>query len=157
MIDSAATSRAKRRSQNDFACQIAFDAPRGRVFDAVATITGLRAWWTPIIRGSPAPSGQLRFEFKGLDECIVMRVDRARRPDSVRWTCLEHTGLAEWSGTQVTFDLAEPSAQACDLRFRHIGLKPKLTCYEDCRQGWNHFLASLVCYVERGQGMPFGI
>lgn len=156
MMESAAKSKAKRRSQADFACRVSFSAPRARVFDAIATINGLRGWWTPITGGSPSPGGQLRFEFKGLDECIIMQVDRARRPDSVHWTCAMHTGLPEWAGTKVTFNLVERTAKICDLRFRHLGLKPKLMCYDDCRQGWEHFLASLVAYVEKGKGMPFG-
>ena len=150
-------SVAKRHSNTDFACRVAFNAPRGRVFDAIATINGLRGWWTPITGGSPALGGQLRFEFKGLDECIIMQVERASRPGSIHWKCEMHTGLAEWHGTKVTFDLVERTAKTCRLRFQHVGLKPKLMCYDDCRQGWEHFLASLVAYVERGQGMPFGV
>jgi uncharacterized protein YndB with AHSA1/START domain len=157
MMESKAKSRPKPRSRGDYACHVSFNAPRAQVFDAVATIKGLRGWWTPITGGSPATGGQLRFEFKGLDECIIMRVDRARRPDSVHWTCVMHTGLTEWRGTKVTFDLAGRTAKTCELRFRHVGLKPKLSCYDNCRQGWEHFLASLIAYVERGQGMPFGL
>ena len=66
-----------------------------------------------------------------------------------------HTGLTKWPGTKVTFDLVERTAKTCDLRFQHVGLKPNLMCYDDCRQGWDHFLASLVAYVERGKGTPF--
>ena len=155
MTESVAKNRAKRRLRADFACHVSFNATRGRVFDAIATINGLRGWWTPITGGSPKPGGQLRFEFKGLDECIIMQVDRARHPDSVHWTCVMHTGLAEWPGTKVTFDLVERTAKTCDLRFRHAGLNPNLLCYADCRQGWDHFLASLVAYVERGKGTPY--
>ena len=155
MMESVLKSKAKRHSRTDFACRVAFNAPRSRVFNAIATINGLRSWWTPITGGSPASGGELRFEFKGLDECIIMQVDSTKRPDFVYWTCTMHTGLAEWPGTKVTFDLVERTAKTCDLRFRHVGLKPKLRCYDDCRHGWEHFLASLVAYVERGKGMPF--
>jgi uncharacterized protein YndB with AHSA1/START domain len=155
-MEAAAKNKAKRRSQADFARHVSFNASRTRVFDAVATISGLRGWWTPITGGSPAPGGHLRFEFQGLDECIIMHVNCAKRPESVQWTCVMHTGLAEWTGTKVIFDLAKRTAQSCDLRFRHVGLKPNLSCFDDCRQGWEHFLASLVAYVEGGKGMPFG-
>jgi uncharacterized protein YndB with AHSA1/START domain len=153
MIEGAVKSSVR----GDFACRVAFNAPRTRVFAAISTIDGLRGWWTPITGGSPALGGQLRFEFTGLEECIIMQVDQMSFPDSVHWTCVMHTGLEEWRGTQVKFALVERTAKTCDLRFRHVGLKPKLVCYDDCRQGWEHFLASLVAYVERGRGMPFGI
>jgi len=67
-----------------------------------------------------------------------------------------HTKLGEWSGTKVTFDLLEPTSKSCVLHFRHIGLTHRLVCYDDCELGWDHFLASLVAYVEQGKGTPFG-
>jgi hypothetical protein len=74
----------------------------------------------------------------------------------VQWTCLEHTGLDEWAGTTLTFELTARRANECQLRFQHVGLTPKLVCFEDCESGWEHFLASLVGHVERGEGAPFG-
>ncbi len=40
--------------------------------------------------------------------------------------------------------------------FRHVGLRPSFDCYEMCEDGWEHFLTSLVGYVDRGEGTPFG-
>lgn len=85
-----------------------------------------------------------------------MHVDLATRPSVVRWACSVHTGLSEWDGTTLTFDLAGDTPEASELKFQHIGLTPKLDCYDDCKWGWDYFLASLVDYVERGQGSPFG-
>ena len=28
------------------------------------------------------------------------------------------------------------------LRFKHVGLNPKLECYQICERGWDHFLKS---------------
>lgn len=41
------------------------------------------------------------------------------------------------------------------LRFRHVGLVPRLSCYEVCESGWEHFPVSLLDYAERGAGSPF--
>ena len=38
------------------------------------------------------------------------------------------------------------------LYFRHEGLTPELECFDMCHEGWTHYLASLVSYVETGQG-----
>lgn len=141
----------------DYARRVAFHAPRERVFEAIATLDGLRGWWTTLVSGSTKVGGEVRFDFKGMDEHIIMRVDAARRPSSLRWTCLLHTDLEDWSGTKVMFQLVERgSPEACELSFRHMGLTPALACYGDCELGWEHFLASLVAYVERGKGTPFG-
>jgi uncharacterized protein YndB with AHSA1/START domain len=121
-------------------------APAEAAFDAVTTLAGLRGWWTALVSGaSDRALGELRFEFAGLDEHIVMRVEEVRKSAFVRWTCLEHTSLPEWNGTQVTFSIEELRTEHCAIILRHIGVAPD----------WDHFFASLVSYVERGTGTPF--
>ena len=130
-------------------------APRERVFDAIGTLDGPRGWWTPLVTGSAARGGELRFEFEGLDETIVMRVDVAQRPSAVHWSCLEHSGHPEWVGTKLAFNIVERGPEKCVLRFRHIGLVPELQCYGVCKRGWDSFLPSIVAYVELGEGSPY--
>ncbi len=146
-------------SEGDYAKRITVRAPRERVFDALATLEGLRGWWTIDVTGSPAVGSELQFGFDDVDEWIAMRVDRAEKPCCVEWTCVgqrhgpEHD--AEWVGTRVIFAVVDRVREACELSVRHIGLTPKLACYEQCENGWDHFIASLAAYVERGQGSPF--
>jgi uncharacterized protein YndB with AHSA1/START domain len=134
-----------------YARQLTIRAARERVFGAIATLDGPRYWWTTIVTGSAAAGGELRFGFAGLDEQIVMRVDDLRPPAAVAWSCTAHTREEEWTGTQVRFELAERGPQACELDFRHAGISPGVVA-----QGWDHFLASLTAYAERGQGSPYG-
>lgn len=127
-------------------------APRERVFDAVATMRGLRGWWTPIVTGTPASGGELQFGFEGLDELIVMRVDTMTRPSQVHWTCLLHTGAPDWVGTTVTFDLLDAGdPNACVLSFGHVGVPAG-----NVAPGWERFLTSLTRLVETGAGEPYG-
>jgi uncharacterized protein YndB with AHSA1/START domain len=139
-----------------YASRVIVHASRERVFGALGTLDGPRGWWTPLVSGSAASGGELRFAFEGLDETIVMRVDVARRPSAVHWWCVDHTGHPEWVGTKLTFDFLERGPGQSELRFRHIGLVPELECYGVCERGWNSFLPSIVAYVEQGQGSPFG-
>src|SRR5262249_26456633 len=67
-----------------------------------ATLEGPRHWWTTIVTGSPGVGGELRFGFAGLGEQIVMRVDRARPPIAVGWSCVAHTRDNEWTGSRVS-------------------------------------------------------
>jgi len=140
---------------NDYAQSISIRAPRERVFDAVATLDGIRGWWTPLASGSAKPGGTMRLEFEGMDEHIDIRVDAITRPFAVEWTILEHTSLDEWAGTKLSFELKPARDGHCILAFRHLGLSPKLACYEDCEAGWEHFLRSLVALAESGKGSPF--
>jgi len=124
---------------------------REEAFAAIATRDGLRGWWTAIVTGSPAPGGELRFGFAGLDEHIVMRVDACECPAELRWTCLAHTSAGAWRDTRVTFALVDDGPRSCILSFRHDGIAPALVA-----PGWERFLASLETLVERGEGMPYG-
>jgi uncharacterized protein YndB with AHSA1/START domain len=134
-----------------YAKQLTLAAGQARVFDAIATVDGPRHWWTTIVTGSADPGAELRFGFEGLDEQIVMRVD-AREPSAlVTWSCVAHTRGEEWTGTTLRFELADLGAQACRLDFRHTGIAAEVVA-----DGWEHFLASLAAYAERGAGTPFG-
>lgn len=147
--------KAPEIAQGDYTSRVTFAAPRERVFDAIATPGGVRGWWTTSVTGSGATGGELRLEFDGLDEQIVLCVEKASRPSTVQWSCVVHSGLPEWVGTKMLFDLVERTPRECELSFRHLGLTPKLECYEDCGLGWDHFLMSLVGYVELGKGTPW--
>jgi uncharacterized protein YndB with AHSA1/START domain len=139
----------------DYARRVAFRSAPERVFEAVATLEGIAGWWTPLVGGSPTRGASVQLRFEGLRERIVLRVDGADRPSSVRWTCVEHTGLEEWAGTRMHFEIAARGDQGSELCFRHEGLAPKLECYETCELGWDHFLGSLAAYVDSGRGEPF--
>jgi hypothetical protein len=122
------------------------------VFDAITTLDGLRGWWTPFVRGS---AGTLRFQFEGLSQHIIMRVDEARPDSLIKWTCLTHSALAEWNNTSVIWDLRQIGPDQCELRLEHVGLNQGLECYDYCEVGWDQYLSSIASYVERGQGTPY--
>ena len=134
-----------------YARKLTIPVARQPVFVAIATLDGLRHWWTTIVAGSAAPGGTLRFGFAGLDEQIVMRVDAVRPPSALTWSCVAHTRHDEWTGSTVRFRLADRGPQACELNFRHTGIARELVA-----EGWEQFLASLAAYAERGTGSPYG-
>lgn len=143
------------RTDRPFTRRLSIDAPADHVFDAIATLDGLRAWWTPLVDGSTAEGDDVRLEFEGLDQHIIMHVDAARRPSEVRWTCVIHTALPEWQGTEVRWSIHDRGAGACELALTHVGLTPELECFDHCEVGWDRFLESIVGYVERGKGAPY--
>jgi len=130
--------------------KVTCQATRERVFAAVATIGGLRSWWTPIVAGTTQANGRLSFGFENMGEAIVMRVDEVTSPSCVRWTCLEHSSAPDWSATTIRFDLTDAGSQGCILTLRHLSLPA-----EQVAAGWDRFLASLTLLVETGQGAPF--
>jgi uncharacterized protein YndB with AHSA1/START domain len=147
--------RKKSAKQSGLTRALRIQADAERVFSALTTLEGLAAWWTPRVSGRPLQGGDVRFEFEGLDEHLLMHVERAVPFTLVQWACLRHTDLPDWDGTKISFALTPSDAKSCQLDFHHAGLTERLDCYESCSAGWDHFLGSLVGYVERGKGSPF--
>jgi uncharacterized protein YndB with AHSA1/START domain len=148
---SASPGQARAAEAAAYARQLTIHARTEKVFGAIATVDGLRRWWTAIVTGFAVPGGTLRFGFAGLDEQIVMHVDAVRPPSAITWSCTAHTRDDEWTGSVVHFQLADREPQACELDFRHSAIDPALVAH-----GWDHFLASLASYAEHGTGSPYG-
>lgn len=135
-----------------YARRLIIGAAPDRVYGAVATLDGLRGWWTTVVAGQAgSPGGMLRFGFAGLNEQITMRVDEAKPPAALVWSCVAHTRDGEWTGSIVRFKLTGHGPWACGLDFRHDGIDR-----DKVAAGWEHFLASLAAYAERGEGSPYG-
>ena len=138
----------------DYQSTIRFGASPDELFDAVTTVEGLAAWWNPVT-GSGDAGGYLKFVMNA-PEPLVIHVDQATRPTSVRWTVTECPFLPEWVGTRPTFTITSVDEGASELHFRHLGLTQELDCIDMCTSSWNHYLASLRDYVEAAGGSPFG-
>jgi uncharacterized protein YndB with AHSA1/START domain len=135
--------------------EIAIEAPYRHVFEALTSFEGLVGWWASSATGSLSPGTQFELGFAGLEETITWEVEALAAPYSVAWTCLSHTGLPDWDGTKIVFELSAHETELTVVKFRHIGLVPELDCYGQCSAGWEHFLSSLKSFAERGQGTPF--
>jgi uncharacterized protein YndB with AHSA1/START domain len=138
-----------------YGAEVPIEAPLGQVFEAITSLEGLIGWWASNATGSCTLGSSFELGFAGMDESITWRVETVVAPTSVAWTCLSHTGLPDWDGTKVVFELTEHDTAITVLKFQHIGLVPELACYEQCHAGWEHFLPSLKSYCEKGQGSPF--
>ena len=60
----------------------------------------------------------------------------------------------EWKGTQIVWEIL-PVKDASRVEMTHVGLRPGIECFEDCRKGWNHYVkASLYRLIDEGKGDP---
>jgi len=62
--------------------------------------------------------------------------------------------MEDWIGTKPSFSVREDGDGTCAVEFRHIGLRPALECFDQCRAGWGHFMPSLQQFLETGEGRP---
>ena len=135
----------------DFRRMKTFTSPPAAVLEALRTTDGIGGWWGDTI-GSAGEDGTFEVGF-GSDRLIVMEaasVDQRR----VEWKVQRAPHTPEWDGTTIVFEL-EPAGAGTELRFCHRGLTRQLQCFDMCNEGWTHYLASLVDYVDRGAGQPY--
>jgi uncharacterized protein YndB with AHSA1/START domain len=138
----------------DYQKTIHVNASPDALFDALTTTAGLGAWWNPAT-GSGETGGELEF-IMNAPEPLVIHVDEATRPTSVRWTVTDCPFLPDWIGTRPTFTITAVEGNTSELHFHHQGLSGELECIDMCTRSWNHYMTSLRDYVEAGRGSPFG-
>jgi uncharacterized protein YndB with AHSA1/START domain len=141
-------------TSTDYQTTIRMKASPDAVFDALTTVTGLAAWWNPAT-GSGEIGGELRF-IMNAPEPLVIHVDDATRPTSVRWTVTDCPFLPDWIGTRPTFTITQVEGDTSELHFHHQGLSEELECIDMCTRSWNHYITSLRDYLQAGRGSPYG-
>ena len=130
------------------------NAPADVVFDAVTTAEALAAWWSPVT-GSGLAGGELRFPMVAGEPPLLIQVDEATRPATVRWRVAECTFMQDWVGTQPNFTITPLGDGACELTFEHLGLNDELECKDMCSRSWDHFVrTSLRELADGGPGAP---
>jgi uncharacterized protein YndB with AHSA1/START domain len=138
----------------NYCTTIRIDAPADTVFEMITTPEALAAWWSPVT-GSGRAGGDLRFPMVSDQPPLLIHVDDATRPTSVRWTVVECTFMEDWVGTQPTFTITPIGEGACELTFEHVGLTDALECKDMCSRSWDHFVrTSLRELAEGGPGAP---
>jgi uncharacterized protein YndB with AHSA1/START domain len=148
------TTHQVSTTPTDYQTTIRVKASPDALFDALTTVTGLAAWWNPAT-GSGATGGELRF-IMNAPEPLVIHVDKATRPTSVRWTVIDCPFLPDWIGTRPTFTITPLDGDTAELHFHHQGLSEDLECIDMCTRSWDFYMTSLRDCLEGGRGSPYG-
>jgi uncharacterized protein YndB with AHSA1/START domain len=130
----------------DFTRTLTINATPAALRAAITTDEGVSGWWAPTV--SPEPE-LLTVSFG--DSGVNVRV--VATPELVVWDVVSCSAEPDWVGTTIEFASAADAAGTIELAFTHRGLGG-LPCAESCFAGWNHFLPSLMSYVESGVGNP---
>jgi uncharacterized protein YndB with AHSA1/START domain len=155
---SSSTSTSTSTTSEDFTAVLSLPADPAAVSALFTSAAGVSSWWGPT-EGDGEVGGTLVTSF-GEYGVNAMRVLEAG-PNRVVWESVAPVGAAptahmhEWLGTTVEFDVV-PRDATTELRFRHVGLTPRLECFGECVAGWTHFMTSIQRYAETGTGTPFG-
>ncbi len=142
----------------DFQIDIAVAASCAEAFDRVCNVS---EWWTNDIEGT-TNAVDARFTVRFADTAVDFQITDYVPGQSVSWLVTNSylpwlDNKSEWTGTTVRFDVT-PSGAGSQISLTHIGLRSELECFENCSQGWTHFIAeSLLKYVRDGKGSPMAL
>lgn len=125
------------------------NATTDEAYQALATLDGLRAWWTDDTTGGTGLGEEIAFRFEqgGFD----MKVAESELGARVLWEVVG--GTPEWIGTRIHWDLRQEDDWAVVL-FKHEGWAEPIEFMHHCSTKWASFLLSLKRYVETGKGEP---
>jgi uncharacterized protein YndB with AHSA1/START domain len=139
----------------DIIHRIATRAPLSTVYQAVATVDGIAAWWTRETTGDSRIGGTIRTVFRNPDGKEVGTIGfqvLALEPDKeVRWRFTD--GPPEWIGTDAVFTLSRDGDYTV-LLFGHRNWREEVEFTAHCSTKWATFLLSLRALVETGEGKP---
>jgi hypothetical protein len=141
----------------DYQCSIEAPVTAGEVFEKISRVP---EWWTADFKGSSQKLGDtftVRFGETFVDFEIVEAVPGKR----VVWQVTNcHLNWlkdkTEWTGTSIVWEISTSNGIAT-VGMTHEGLAPGIECYDDCKQGWDFYVAkSLFQFLSAGKGLPDG-
>jgi hypothetical protein len=136
----------------DYTYDMHVDAPPDRVVAAVTDDALIRAWWTAAT--SSERHGDDVVLFSGDRQTFVsFTIHCTPGIGTVTWAVTACV-VDDWVGTTPSFSVHGNADGTSTVRFRHVGLRPALECFDMCRAGWNHFMPSLHQFLETGEGRP---
>ena len=143
-------------NKQDYTASITVDATPQEVFKKINSVSN---WWTGDLKGS---SQQLNDEFTvrfGEVHVSKQKLVEVIPDKKVVWLVTDSKlnfieDKSEWTGTKISFELSNDDGKT-QINFTHFGLVPKVECYRDCVQGWNHYIkGSLFKLLTEGKGSP---
>jgi uncharacterized protein YndB with AHSA1/START domain len=115
--------------------QITIKAPAQKIYELIATKTGLQKWltkedgWT--IKGTETIGGTLLFYFG--ENHHEMKISKLVPNKEVKWDCI--VGHPEWIGTSVSF-IIESKEDKNTLHFTHTGWANQTEFFAQCSSAW---------------------
>lgn len=128
------------------------DAPRGKVYKAIATAGGVRGWLSrdADFEAQAGATGEVRFA--GGQRILRLTIEELEPDARVAWRVLS-AAMPTWAGTTIEFAIGSGDAGTM-LHFAHRGFRQADDLFAMSATLWASFLISLKQYLETGEGTP---
>jgi len=152
MTTRSASTLPTTAAPDDYAYDMQVDVPLSQIVEALTDDAVIRRWWTAATR-SERHGNDVRLVSGDGDPFVDFTVEHTPGTGDVAWVvtaCVE----PDWVGTTPSFSVRPNEDGTHAVEFHHVGLRPALPCFDQCRAGWNHFMPSLHQFLETGVGRP---
>ncbi len=143
-------------TKKDYTTTILVDKSPEEVFKA---INNVRKWWSGEITGRTDRLGAVwEYHYKDMHRS-KQKITKLIPGKRVVWHVVDSylsfiKDKEEWNGTDIVFDIAKKGSKT-ELRFTHVGLAPKIECYDACSDAWDFYIkTSLRNFIMKGEGQP---
>jgi uncharacterized protein YndB with AHSA1/START domain len=127
---------------------VSFEAAPEKVFAALSTGEGVRAWWTADADLDDKVGGAGEFRFYGGGKVTRIRIDELVPSRRIVWTVVD-SFRPEWVGSTITFEL-RPSDSGTELLFAQRGYPKAGENYAVCTTGWGIYFSRLQQHLTSG-------
>jgi hypothetical protein len=141
-----------RTATDDYSYEMQVEVPVRQIIEALTDETVISRWWTAVNR-TERDGAEVQLFMGGDGPAVVITIEQAPGTTSeVTWLVTDCPVMADWVGTKPSFSVQPAGDGTFSIAFRHVGLRPALQCFDQCRAGWNHFMPSLHQFLETGVG-----
>ena len=142
----------------DITHNLSINASAEAVYNAVVTQVGITGWWSKDCTVGESEGGKslLKFDKQGTIVEMGFETKTLSPSKKVIWECTENANPA-WIGTKIITEISADGDKS-NVVFSHADFDQKWAgqeLFEMTKGGWEHFVASLVSYCEKGEGQPW--
>lgn len=121
------------------------------VFKALTQQDEIERWWATDLSVRPEVGSRAEFRFRQRAFVLQLEIAELVANEKVLWLARKVTPI--WEGTRITWQIT-PVENGTKVHFNHDGFAQADKGYEQVRENWEYFLASLKSYLETGKGTP---
>lgn len=136
----------------DFTTSFTVDQSPAEIF---AAITNVRGWWLGEIEGSTDRLGaEFTYRYQDLHRSR-QRITEFVPGQRIVWRVVESEinfvkDKTEWNETEIVFEIGSKNGKS-ELRFTHLGLGPRMPCYDRCSGAWGFYVNGSLRNLIRGR------
>lgn len=133
-------------NNNDFTKTFQVEQSPAEIFEAIKEV---RSWWSGLygdeLEGSSEkPGDEFTFHAGGGMHYSKQKLTELIPHKKIVWLVTDSNlnfleKPNEWTGTKICFDISKQGNKT-QVRFTHVGLVPKIECYNNCSSAWNQYL-----------------